>query len=633
MRLVNLIVRLVNLIAIATALAACLPAADLAQPPTVSLDKNGSTQGKIPALRPGDQLYFDIPEATTLIYQFDHQAGDGKVLLGCAGAAQYVRGNPITIPADLSGRRTMTEGKFFESRPVRALYFNLTGTFPATKEDKDKRTELVSQLNYYSKHDGPLSWDQKKVKQDQIEEKKDQIAQLQDEIKAFTGTSLGIAVEKIEALQKKIQFLHGEIRNLQKEIENSGNHDQLEALTKQFYELSSKINTPTLLRAGVLIIGEDRKPVYYTLNQSGDASQPWRLKLFQEFPIFTTNDAPYIVVLGQRYTQDPQGLRASFTSKAGAYIDSDPVRPVVTQLLTPSASAKSLEIKRVPEGCLTPEPPTYTYVDRVLQFTDHLAGETTYMVTVSGYGLATTKDSLTVIAGTTPSTQQQKVTEKITLKPLDAEALPQVHSLYRYNISTGVVWSTIRTPTFSRVATGNYFPAGCGLTTSVATTGATTSSVTGTTMTTGTTTTTTTGTTTTNSPSTVTTTTCAPTYQTLQVSGGPRILPVLMFTFYPTKRDTQVKTVSWKEVIPAPAIGLSLSSPSDDFFLGASSELKPFRNLQLVYGVHLGRIEKLGANGFQIPTDGTAPQTTTSLHTGAFVGLTFNIDFIKSIFK
>jgi hypothetical protein len=106
-----------------------------------------------------------------------------------------------------------------------------------------------------------------------------------------------------------------------------------------------------------------------------------------------------------------------------------------------------------------------------------------------------------------------------------------------------------------------------------------------------------------------------------------------MFTVYYKKRDTQNKTVAWSEVIPAPTLGISLTSPNDDFFLGGSSELKPFRNLQLVYGAHLGRINKFGANSFQNPTDSTAPQTTTSLHTGAFVGLTFNIDFIKSIFK
>jgi hypothetical protein len=297
------------------------------------------------------------------------------------------------------------------------------------------------------------------------------------------------------------------------------------------------------------------------------------------------------------------------------------VCPRFFQAAVPSGGQKALfkTIEVQPPSCTADDPPTYAYVDRVLQFTDRLAGETTYSVSVSGYGVATTADTVTVVKSTTPTNQQQTVTAKTSLKPLDGDAWPQVHSLYRYNLATGVVWSTIRTPSFSRVATGSYLPAGCDPTISVATTGSTTS--------------TTTGTTTTTSASTTTTTTCTPTYQTLQVPGGPRILPILMFSYYWTKRDTQTKTGSWSWAIPVPTIGLSLTSPADDFFLGGSSEFKFLRNVQLVYGAHLGRVPKLGTNGLQNPTDSAAPQTTTSLHVGSFVGLTFNLDFLKGLFK
>src|SRR5260370_394104 len=97
-------------------------------------------------------------------------------------------------------------------------------------------------------------------------------------------------------------------------------------------------------------------------------------------------------------------------------------------------------------------------VDRVLKFSDHLAGETTYSVTVTGYGVATTTDQITVTTGDTPSTQHQVVASTQDLKVLDGEAWPQVHSLYRYNLSTGVLWTTIRTPSFSRIATGSNLP-------------------------------------------------------------------------------------------------------------------------------------------------------------------------------
>jgi chaperonin cofactor prefoldin len=590
----------------------------------VFLDKTGSTIGKIPALRAGETLQFYIPDGFSLSYSFSDKIGNGKVLCPEAKAedgkpiTQTYDGKPITIP---------TKG-------TNALYFNLKGKIPENKEDKDKLAELVAQLKYYSDLYKPLTWGEKKALEEQIADKSDEIAQLQEEIKPYTGMSLDGAVSAINERQKMIRDLHSQVKSIQKAIDGADLKDQVDTLTKQCKELKAKIESaqnPQLLRAGVLVIGEERKPVYYTLNRSGDVSAPWLLRRFQEFPVFTTNDVPYIVILGQQSNQDPQGLRATFASKAGTYIDIDPVRPLVTQPTAPSGGARALVAKAA--ECTAGDLPTFAYVDRVLQFTDRLAGETIYSVSVTGYGLAITTDTVTVVKGTTPSKQQQTVTAMTTLKPLDGDAWPQVHSLYRYNLSTGVVWSALRAPSFSRVATGNYLPAGCDPTMSVVTTGSTTSTTTGTTTITGTTVSTTTGTTTTTSPGTSITTTCMPTYQTLQVAGGPRVLPVLMFSYYWTKRDTQTKVGSWSWAIPVPAIGMSLTSPTDNFFLGGSSEFKFLRNVQLVYGAHLGRVLKLGANGFQNPTDSTAPQTTTSLHVDPFVGLTFNIDFVKGLFK
>ena len=76
-------------------------------------------------------------------------------------------------------------------------------------------------------------------------------------------------------------------------------------------------------------------------------------------------------------------------------------------------------------------------------------------------------------------------------------------------------------------------------------------------------------------------------------------------------------------MIPAPAIGVCLSSPT---------ELKGLRNVQLVYGLHVGRVNKPCRNSFQFQTDATVPPATKSLRTGYYVGITFNIDFVKALF-
>jgi hypothetical protein len=54
-----------------------------------------------------------------------------------------------------------------------------------------------------------------------------------------------------------------------------------------------------------LLIGLHKKATYYTLEKSKDASKPYALKHFQAFPIFTTDDMPYVVILGQHNGQEP----------------------------------------------------------------------------------------------------------------------------------------------------------------------------------------------------------------------------------------------------------------------------------------------------------------------------------------
>jgi hypothetical protein len=51
-----------------------------------------------------------------------------------------------------------------------------------------------------------------------------------------------------------------------------------------------------------------------------------------------------------------------------------------------------------------------------------------------------------------------------------------------------------------------------------------------------------------------------------------------------------------------------------------------------VYGLHVGRVDKLGGNSTQLPTDSSPVLNSKSLQKGGFVGLTFNIDFIKGLF-
>ena len=164
---------------------------------------------------------------------------------------------------------------------------------------------------------------------------------------------------------------------------------------------------------------------------------------------------------------------------------------------------------------------------------------------------------------------------------------PQVHSLSHYNVATGVVGSTVENPSFFRVQTSaaSGTPGSPGFTPAQ--------------------------------------------FKTIKNGGDPEVAPVLMFTIYVPPFDAE-RAWRAKDLIPQPSFGFSLSSPSTDFFFGASSEIR--RNIQFVAGLHVGKVTTLVQPAFDDPTSSTAPQTQQSFAKGAFFGLTFNIDFIKGLF-
>jgi hypothetical protein len=162
--------------------------------------------------------------------------------------------------------------------------------------------------------------------------------------------------------------------------------------------------------------------------------------------------------------------------------------------------------------------------------------------------------------------------------------LQQVHKLVYFNIATGIAASTIRDSTFSRVIA--------------------TPAVAGT----------------------------AATFKTVQQKGDPRIVPVLFFTSYLFhKIDPEVPFEKW-DLVPQPSLGFSLTSPSSDFFFGGSSEFF-VRNVQLVYGLHYGQTTHLVPNQISDPASKDPQATQKLFNKGGYVGLTFNIDFIKGLFS
>jgi len=149
--------------------------------------------------------------------------------------------------------------------------------------------------------------------------------------------------------------------------------------------------------------------------------------------------------------------------------------------------------------------------------------------------------------------------------------LPQTHVISIYNLSAGVVYSSIKTPTFS-VSGG----------------------------------------------------------ATVQTGSSHTVDPVLMLTAYwfghwfpmDAERDWRPR-----DLTPGLSVGFSLTSPASNFYFGGSSEFF-LRNVQLVYGVSEAKVSAATSG-----SNGSSPATTQHFHTGWYTGLTFNVSgFIQGLF-
>lgn len=163
--------------------------------------------------------------------------------------------------------------------------------------------------------------------------------------------------------------------------------------------------------------------------------------------------------------------------------------------------------------------------------------------------------------------------------------LPQVHSLYYYNLVAGVIVSSVRVPNLATQSLGNCNTSGCD-------------------------------------------------FKFVKQGSNVLVDPVLLLTWYPVPFDAErpYRVSDLKHV--GASFGLSLSSPASNFYVGASAEIQ--RNVQLVGGFNVAKISQLTVDdGTTVHVTGGTPSTPTNQHfgLGGFIGLTFNIGgFVQSLF-
>ncbi len=171
--------------------------------------------------------------------------------------------------------------------------------------------------------------------------------------------------------------------------------------------------------------------------------------------------------------------------------------------------------------------------------------------------------------------------------------LPQVHSMFAYNLAFGVIGSSLSEPSFTRVANAPPCPTG-------------------------------------TTPPGPSSSPCG-TFTDSSSTATP-IQPVVFLTTYlPQKFDAESHWRAHELWWPlAPGFGISLTQPSTDFFFGNSSEVR--RGVQIVYGWHLAKVNYLRA-GVESSTSSAPSVTGQHLQSGFFCGATFNINFVQSLFS
>lgn len=155
--------------------------------------------------------------------------------------------------------------------------------------------------------------------------------------------------------------------------------------------------------------------------------------------------------------------------------------------------------------------------------------------------------------------------------------LAQVHALAYYNVDSGVLVSTIRVPSFAYTT-----------------------------------------------PTTINNGTPVQTGSTLLVD------PVVTLTRYIWGFDAESKEhlSDWR---PGISLSFSLSSPTSNFYVGGSSEV--LRYVQVQYGFAVAKVPRLSPGSFA-PSSSTTPATYQVFAKGGYMGLSFNLsDFVKNLVK
>jgi len=378
-----------------------------------------------------------------------------------------------------------------------------------------------------------------------------------------------------ETIGKEIKALDNQKKKIIQEYENQHQYSKMKA---RFTEVEKIINNQSFAiykvkKLGGLVMGKNRKSIYYdTIQNQGQGGL--HLKRLGDYPVLTQDDYIYAVIINRvdKYHSAPFHLVVK--SAKGEFVHSTPVRPSITATLQEGYDERKFKDLKA------------AYRDEILPFGRTFPGDYILTVTISTY-----TETITVDKKTTGSSKSEvKTVEKKLVNLIDSVQYPQIRSLYRYNLTTGFIYSTLRNSEFVKVKVQNDDP---------------------------------------------NTTASESLYRIDENKENNKILPIIAFTIYLKRKDIHKPPTLGEMLIPHPTVALKLNNPdpTEHFFFGFSHEFL-FRNTQLFWGFHLGEINELVIrNEVDEERDPTEPKTKKRHKLRFMIGLKFNVDFLTKLIK
>jgi hypothetical protein len=435
----------------------------------------------------------------------------------------------------------------------------------------------------------------------------EEIAFLTSQVKNLTDLRAPSALPDVQALNAQIRTKHekrlkaeqelpdAKLAKLDSDISSVQNQlDQDPLSTHLAHEKSNLADTQAKLaklqdtsrdnyiarKLGVIPTGPARKSVYYRLERTIPASGSNNygkilLELIGDYPVFMPNDQIYAIIVNRRPVLDPYPFYLVVNSTIAPLENLTPVRPSAT--ITPAyffEAAPKTPLIQVADA---------TYTDLLLPFDHPAKGNEQFEVTIKTHAKIVSKDVETTTNGQTTQTLEKSDQEYALV---DKVKYPKAHQLYRFNFTTGVIFSNVRDPDFARVQIQP------------------------------------------DDPNTKDVNEAR--FKTEEIEGNRQILPILGISFYFKRVDPEVP-VSWKErLTPALLLGFTPTNPKDNLVFGGSNEV--YRNVQFIWGVHVGKIKQLKAPSSFETSDSTDPATIQRFKTGFFWGVSFNLPFLNKVF-